>query len=120
MAQHNTTGKEGEELAVKYLLGKGHTLIERNWRFRKTELDIITAKDNFIVVTEVKTRTTNAFGEPETFIDPKKQKNIIKAANAFVLGKDIEQEVRFDIVSVVVNDNGTVITHIEDAFYPLV
>lgn len=118
--QHIITGKQGEEMAVKHLLEKGHVLIDRNWRYRKTELDIITMKDEFLVVTEVKTRSTNVFGEPETAVDMKKQKNIIKAANAYVLEKGIGKEVRFDIVSIVANGSGTMLTHIEDAFYPLV
>jgi putative endonuclease len=120
MAQHHITGKQGEDMAVDHLLEKGHRLIARNWRYLKSELDIITEADGFLVVTEVKTRSTSTFGEPEDFVDRKKQKNIIKAANAYVIEKGIEKEVRFDIVSIVTNGSETSITHIEDAFYPLV
>lgn len=120
MAQHNLTGKQGEEIAVKHLAAKGYTVIDRNWRYRKAELDIIARKDGFLVAVEVKTRSTNAFGEPETFVDLKKQRNMIKAANAYVLEKNIGIEVRFDIISVVMMNGEIVVTHIEDAFYPLV
>lgn len=120
MAQHNITGKEGEDVAVQHLLAKGYRLIARNWEYLKNELDIIAENDQFIIVAEVKTRGTNVFGEPEDFVDLKKQRRMIKAANAFVLERNIEKEVRFDIISVIAHPGGTAITHIEDAFYPLV
>jgi putative endonuclease len=120
MAKHNITGKEGEEIAVKFLEKIGYKVIERNWQFKKAELDIVARKGDRLVVAEVKTRATNAFGEPEVFVDVKKQRNIIRAANAYVIEKSIDMEVRFDIISVIHNGSETAVTHIEDAFYPLV
>ena len=119
MAEHNETGKEGEELAAKFLEQKGYRILETNWRFKNLEADIIAMQKNILVIVEVKTRKTNHFGEPEEFVDKKKQKNIIKAANAYIESKEIENEVRFDIVSVLVKgEQQAVINHIEDAFYP--
>lgn len=118
MAEHNDTGKTGEELAVKYLKEKGYEILETNWRFKNLEADIISQKKNILVITEVKTRRTNYFGEPEEFVDKKKQKNLIKTANAYIELKEMDAEVRFDIISVLMKGEQVLIYQIEDAFYP--
>lgn len=118
MAEHNIKGKKGEEMAAEFLEKKGYTILETNWRFINLEADIIAKIDNTLVIAEVKTRKSNYFGEPESFVNKQKQKNLIKTANAYIERKQIDLEVRFDIVSVVLNDNAS-IKHIEDAFYPL-
>jgi putative endonuclease len=69
------------------------------------------------VIAEVKTRKTNYFGEPESFVTRQKQKNLIKAANEYILLNTLDLDVRFDIVSVVMNSS--TVNHIEDAFSPL-
>jgi putative endonuclease len=120
MAEHNETGQNGELLAAEYLKNKGYTVLETNWRFRNLEADIIASCGDTIIIAEVKTRSTNFFGEPETFVTRQKQRNLVKAANAYILSKRLEQEVRFDIISVVMSSNGNKINHIEAAFYPLV
>ena len=118
MAEHNDTGKKGEEIAARFLENKGFTILETNWRFKNLEADIIARVANTLVVAEVKTRKSNYFGEPESFVTKQKQKNLIKAANEYILRNNLDLEVRFDIVSVVLNDS-TAVKHIEDAFYPL-
>ena len=118
MAEHNITGQKGEEMAAKFLEEKGYTILETNWRFMHLEADIIAKTGQTLVVAEVKTRKSNYFGEPESFVTKQKQKNLIRAANAYVERKDLDLEVRFDIISIVLNDN-TAVKHIEDAFYPL-
>ncbi len=118
MAEHNETGKKGEKMAAAFLENKGYTILETNWRFLNLEADIIAQTGQTLVIAEVKTRKSNYFGEPESFVNRQKQKNLIKAANAFIERKQLDLEVRFDIVSVVLNDDSS-IKHIEDAFYPL-
>ncbi len=118
MAEHNDTGKKGEEIAARFLENKGFTILETNWRFKNLEADIIARVAKTLVVAEVKTRKSNYFGEPESFVTKQKQKNLIKAANEYILRNNLDLEVRFDIVSVVLNDS-TAVKHIEDAFYPL-
>jgi putative endonuclease len=115
MAEHNETGQVGEEIAARYLVSKGFTILETNWRFRKLEADIIARSGDLLVVAEVKTRATRFFGEPETFVTRKKQQNLIQAAHEYIQRKELQLEVRFDIVSVVLNDESAV-RHIEDAF----
>ncbi len=118
MAEHNITGQKGEEMAAKFLEEKGYKILETNWRFMNLEADIIALTAKTLVIAEVKTRKSNYFGEPESFVNKQKQKNLIKTANAYIERKQLDYEVRFDIISVILNDTSSV-KHIEDAFYPL-
>ena len=118
MAQHNDTGKEGEEMAVAFLRKNNYVILETNWRFRKSEIDIIVRKENILAFVEVKTRTTSFFQEPEKAVTKAKQKMITKGANEFVQNIEDDPEIRFDIIAVTLNP--LEINHIEDAFYPLV
>ncbi len=120
MADFHETGKKGEQIAVKYLSGKGFHILEQNWRSGSNEIDIIAQQNDIIVIVEVKTRRTNYFGEPEEFVNKTKQKLLVKAANTYVLKNNLENEVRFDIVSVLFKGNEYAINHIEDAFYPAI
>ena len=119
MAEHNITGLEGERAAAEYLQEKGYTVLDMNWRYLRTELDIICRKDSLLVVTEVKTRTSSDYGEPELAVDNKKQRNLVKAANAYVIQNNLDVEVRFDIISVLLQSGKPEINHIKDAFYPM-
>lgn len=118
MAEHNELGKSGEDHAYDYLLKKGFDILERNWRHKKDEVDIIAVHRDCLVIVEVKTRSTLYFGEPQVFVDKKKQDFMIRAANAYILKNDIHIETRFDIVSVVLSGSRVSVKHIEDAFYP--
>ncbi len=118
MADHNELGKKGEEIALKHLKSNQYIIKATNWRFRKNEVDIIAEKDNLLVVLEVKTRTSEYFENPKEAVTKKKQKFIIQAADAYIQEKDIDKEVRFDIVAVTIIDGKTKIEHIKDAFQP--
>ena len=116
MAEHNETGQKGEEIASSYLKTKGFVILEKNWRFKNLEADIIGTLGKTLIIAEVKTRKSNYFGEPETFVNKQKQTNLIKTANAYIQKNKLEMDVRFDIVSILLSDNQTKINHIEDAF----
>jgi len=116
MAEHNETGKKGEELAVNWLKDKGFEVLETNWRFKNLEADIIAIKQDCLIIVEVKTRQSNYFGEPETFVNKQKQKNLIKTANEYIERNQLNVEVRFDIISIIVGKQKHQINHIEDAF----
>jgi putative endonuclease len=118
MAEHNEKGTKGEELAATFLKENGYTVLETNWRFKNLEADIIAVANGVMVVAEVKTRTTNFFGEPETFVNKQKQANLRRAANAYIQDKQLDLEVRFDIISVILgkNEEQVKINHIPDAF----
>ena len=120
MAEHNTTGTKGEKLASAFLEKKGYAVLETNWRFKNLEADIIATTGKTLVIAEVKTRKSNYFGEPETFVNKQKQKNLIKTAHEYIIRNELDLEVRFDIISIIMGDNQVKINHIEDAFYPLV
>ena len=116
MAQHNELGKKGEQLAIDYLIKKGYTIRDKNWRFQKAEIDIIAEKDNILAVVEVKTRSTDYFGNPQDFVNPKKIKLLVSAINEYVISKDLDIEVRFDIIAIIKTLKQTKIEHLKDAF----
>jgi len=118
MAEHIDLGKKGEQIALDYLLAKGYKILETNWHFGKNEIDIIARDKNFIVIVEVKTRVSNYFAEPEMAVTRDKQRTLVNAANAYVRFKRLNEEVRFDIISIVIGPEKELINHIEDAFYP--
>ena len=111
-------GKNGEEEAVKYLQKKGYKIIELNWRFGKLEIDIIAMDNEELVIVEVKTRATDAFGDPEVFVNKNKQNRLIKAANAYIQKMDFNGETRFDVVSVLEKNSKLLVKHTPNAFAP--
>jgi len=119
MAEHNELGRKGEEIAAEYLKKKGFRIKHTNWRYIHYEIDIIAEDGGILVVAEVKTRTSLVAGPPETFVTRDKQKKLIAAANAFIRLKNLNMEVRFDIVSVIMTGETSEVTYISDAFYPM-
>lgn len=117
MADHNDLGNKGEEIAIAYLQDKNYTILEKNWRFKKAEVDIIAIKNDVLAVIEVKTRTSNYFGNPEEFVNKKKIQLLVEAINEYVNLKDLDVEVRFDIISILKNQHQFELKHLEDAFY---
>jgi len=117
MAEHNALGKKGEQLAVDFLLKKGYDIVEQNYRYLKSEIDIIASTKNTLIVVEVKTRSTPEFGDPQEFVKPKQIQSLLKAINHYIETNDINVEVRFDIIAIIKNKAGTKIEHLEDAFY---
>ena len=117
MAEHNELGKLGEELAVEFLRKDGYEILETNWTFQKAEIDIIAQKENTLAVVEVKTRSSLEFGLPQDFVIFKKIQLLVKAINEYVVSKDLDIEVRFDIIAVHKEDKSFAIEHLKDAFY---
>jgi putative endonuclease len=117
MAEHNELGKLGEEMAVDFLRQHGYTILETNWIYQKAEIDIIAEKGNKLAIVEVKTRSSIVFGMPQEFVKPKKIQLLVKAVNAYVNIKNIDFEVRFDIISIYKEGINYKIEHIKDAFY---
>ena len=117
MAEHNQLGKLGEELAENYLIKNGYKILETNWIFQKAEIDIIAQKENILTIVEVKTRSTLDFGLPQDFVKPKKVQLLVKAVNEFVILRDLDVEIRFDIIAINKEKSGFNIEHIEDAFF---
>ena len=120
MSASHHTGKQGEAIAVEYLTQKGYDVLETNWQSNHQEIDIIARQGDILVIAEVKTRNTNYFGEPETFVTKQKQRMLIKATNHYITKNDLNVTVRFDIISILYNKDEHKLKHIEDAFYPLI
>ncbi len=118
MAEHNELGKKGEEIALAYLRKKHYEILETNWRTGKYEVDIIAKHDNTLIIIEVKTRSSSYLVEPEFSVNKIKQQSLIRAADIYVERKDMDIEIQFDIISIIVNKNQHLIEHLEDAFYP--
>ena len=116
MARHNQLGKTGEERAAEYLISKGYIIRDINWRSGKMELDLVAYRDSTLVVVEVKTRSSHEFLRPEEAVNLRKIKNIVRATDAYKRLFNIPFEVRFDIVTLVGDNDRFEIEHIEDAF----
>ena len=116
MIQHNIKGEEGESLAQNYLSELGYQILESNWRSQKAEVDIIAKEDNFLVFVEVKCRSTDIFGEPQTFVSEKKQALFKSAAEGYLEQKDLDYEIRFDVIGVILSAQKTKIEHFKEAF----
>ncbi|UBM62532.1 YraN family protein [Candidatus Sulfidibacterium hydrothermale] len=117
MARHNELGKQGEQWALQFLKAKGYTILETNWRHEKEEVDIIARDKDELVIVEVKTRSTDAFGDPEEAVTPQKARRLIEAAGAYVEQHQLDMDIRFDVIAILFKNGKKVIHHIEDAFY---
>lgn len=111
-------GRYGEDAACAHLEGGGYTIVERNWRTRTGELDIIAAKGGTTVFVEVKSRSGTAFGEPEEAVTPLKVRRIRALAAQYLASSGRHGEVRFDVISVLVEPAGGLVElrHLEQAF----
>lgn len=125
MALHNAIGRLGEDIAVSFLEGEGYKVLFRNWRPSRghSEVDVVLQKGNTVVFTEVKTRTSEYFGEPEEFVSPDKVKHLVEASSFFMADKPVDGFVflRFDVVAIVLTKNTLKLVsyrHITNAFEP--
>jgi len=116
MAQHNELGKAGEKQALRMLKQKGYSILETNWRHDKEEVDIIALDGDELVIVEVKTRSTDFFGLPEDAVGAAKANRLIQAAEAYVELYDLNIDVRYDIIAIIMNQNKK-IEHIKNAFF---
>ena len=94
-------GDRGETLAWKYLASQGYTLIEKNYRCKVGEIDIIAKKSGRLAFLEVKTRSDETYGTPEESVHPAKQKKIIRAAQWYLKEKKIyDTSISFDVLAI--------------------
>lgn len=118
MAAKDVLGRRGEDLAVEYLTDHGLVVLSRNWRCRDGELDVVATDQDRLVVCEVKTRSTDWFGEPAEAVNGKKAARIRRVTQAWLATYSVKWvEVRFDVVSVVAAPGRPVtVAHYEGAF----
>ena len=106
MAEHNELGKEGEEMAAKWLTEKGFTVLHRNWRHSYHEIDIVATKGKFLHFVEVKARNASPYGgHPEDSVTKKKFKNLQKAADEYLFLNPGYQWIQYDILSITLYRN---------------
>lgn len=111
-----TVGERGEKEALEYLLQRGYKLIEKNWRTHHLEVDLIMDDGVNIRFVEVRSRTEPILIEPYMTVNKAKRHHIISAARSYILRNKVDAEVKFDIVSVVFNQNDCKIQYIPEAF----
>ncbi len=114
MTEKMQTGDAGENLAADFLIGQGFRIVERKYRCRHAEIDLIAKRADWLVFVEVKTRHSSAWGEPESFVDNAKRKLIYDAAEDYIFRKSWQGNIRFDIVSVKMSEPPEIV-HFEDA-----
>jgi putative endonuclease len=94
-------GREGEDRAARFLEKQGYRILERNYRTRTGEIDLIALHQGVVAFIEVKTRSSNAFGAPELAVTPQKQRRMVKAALGYINYKKLHQvPCRFDVVAI--------------------
>ena len=110
-------GKKGEDEAARFLASLGYRLLERNYRCRFGEVDLIAKDGQSIVFVEVKTRANENYGTPKHSVDDRKQRRISLASQDYMVKKGLtESAARFDVVSITEDKNGFSVEHVIDAF----
>jgi putative endonuclease len=118
LVRNAAVGAYGERVAVRSLEDAGYAVLDRNWRCRAGELDVVAARGGVVVFVEVKCRRSASFGPPAVSVTPAKVAHLRAAACAWLAAHDLtEAPVRFDVVSVLRPVSGpTVVEHVEGAF----
>ncbi len=118
MSNKRDIGIQGEEYASQYLQMQGYEFLGANVRCGRSEIDLIFKDGNILVFVEVKTRKDSVLVEPEDSVGIKKQNMMIRGAELYLEEMALENEIRFDIVSVILTPGGYRIKHFKDAFWP--
>ncbi len=105
------TGRRGEQLAAAHLRAKGYRIVERNYRCKLGEIDIVAMDGDTLVFVEVRRRNTARYGTALEAVSPAKQRQVARVAEVY-LTRRTPSAVRFDVVGII----GDEIVHVEDAF----
>lgn len=110
------TGRNGEEVAVEYLENKNYTILERNFRCKQGEIDIIARKKEEIIFIEVKTRTNKHYGLASEAVNQQKKKHFINSIKYYIHIKNLEEQcIRVDVIEVYIKNKKININHIKQA-----
>jgi putative endonuclease len=110
-------GRQGEEVAARYLQNQGMKIVERNLRTPVGEIDLVVKGQRVLAFVEVKTRRSSAFGSPGEAVGPRKQRQIVRTAKWYLNDKPHKGlQPRFDVVAIIVSGDDFQIEHIQDAF----
>ncbi|MEX1217973.1 MAG: YraN family protein [Acidimicrobiales bacterium] len=112
-AGRRALGAYGEQLAAQWYERSGYAVIDRNWRCKEGELDLVVARKRLLIFCEVKTRSSDAYGSPAAAVTPMKQMRLRKLALRWLEAHDVRAEtLRFDVACVI----GEQVSVIEAAF----
>ena len=115
--QKKELGKQGEEIAIRFLKKKGYRILLRNYVCKMGEMDIIAREKDTLVFVEVKTRTSTEFGPPQLAVNSRKQRQLSKVALNYLNEKRLKDvKARFDVVAILLMQKGEEIELIKDAF----
>jgi putative endonuclease len=110
-------GIDGENYAVQYMVGSGHTILTRNWRCPEGEIDILAMDGQTLVVVEVKTRTSTAYGLPIEAVTWRKAEKIRGLAARYMREEGHHGPVRFDVIGILMPKRGSMqLQHVRAAF----
>jgi putative endonuclease len=110
-------GAWGEDLALRYLIKRGYKLLERNYRTRRGEIDLIVRKDDTLVFVEVKLRRGSGYGDPLEAVTPHKQNTLRSVAEHYLYTRKAQFDtLRFDVIGILADRPEFRLDHIEDAF----
>ncbi len=119
MLSPHKLGKKGEHLAGEYLLAGGYQILERNWRYRRAEIDLIVQQEEILIFVEVKTRSNNEGNAGERAVNASKKALLSNAAAAYMEQVGHEWEIRFDLIVIEYrNAKDHTLLHYKDAFFP--
>lgn len=120
MARHNTLGQAGEQAACEFLIARGYTVRETNWRVGKLEIDIIAQEPaaNRLHIVEVKTRSNTEHFDPMQAITRAKIRNLVAAANGYIQFYELKMSIQYDVMILVGTAPDFTIHFIPNAFQP--
>jgi putative endonuclease len=120
MARHNILGQLGEQAARDFLIARGLTIREQNWRMNNLEIDIVAydPQTNLLHIVEVKTRKSDLHFDPMDAVNATKQRNLINAANAYLRFYQLKCGIIYDVIIVVGEPGNFELQYIPDAFMP--
>jgi putative endonuclease len=106
MGNNKIIGDKGEALAIQFFEERAYTILEKNWRHSRYELDLIASKNNTLHIIEVKTRTSTFFGAPHEGVTDKKFEKILKGAEAYLYEHPQWTKVQYDVLAIFLPKNG--------------
>ena len=112
-------GRFGEERAARWLRWRGYRILERNYRCRQGEIDIIASRGKYLCFVEVKLRKDKSHGEAREFVTARKKQRVMAAAQFWLSQHETELQPRFDVIEVYAprgEDGPVKVNHIENAF----
>jgi putative endonuclease len=116
--QQQEIGDAGEQIAADYIANLGYKILHRKWHFGHDELDIVARDGDELVIVEVKSRTGEEFEHPSEALSNTKIKHIVDAAEAYIQTYDVEEDTRFDLITIIFQGDTYILEHFKEAFYP--